>query len=81
QMKKRALYPRPEGRAFTVHWISLEIIYTCMDIIVRCPVHAPSHPQHQSIRALQTIMRLSLSHLSYAKKIELISSGAILRIK
>ncbi|MEG9068085.1 hypothetical protein VXO70_23235, partial [Escherichia coli] len=45
------------------------------------PVHAPSHPQHQSIRALQTIMRLSLSHLSYAKKIELISSGAILRIK
>ncbi|EGE3856823.1 hypothetical protein EI553_08960 [Shigella sonnei] len=39
-----------------------------MDIIVLCPVHAPSHPQHQSIRALQTIMRLSLSHLSYAKK-------------
>ncbi|HAH3498090.1 TPA: hypothetical protein GFX57_01520 [Escherichia coli] len=62
--------------------ISLEIIYTWMDIIVLCPVHVPSHPQHQSIRALQTIMRLSLSHLSYAKKkIELISSGAILRIK
>ncbi|ABG69867.1 hypothetical protein C2C93_13430 [Escherichia coli] len=48
--------------------ISLEIIYTWMDIIVLCPVHAPSHPQHQSIRALQTIMRLSLSHLSYTKK-------------
>ena len=81
QVENRALYPRPEGRGFTAHRISLEIIYTSMDIIVLCPVHAPSHPQHQSIRALQTIMRLSLSHLSYAKKIELISSGAILRIK
>ncbi len=68
QVENRALYPRPEGRGFTAHRISLEIAYTSMDIIVLCPVHAPSHPQHQSIRALQTIMRLSLSHLSYAKK-------------
>ena len=68
QVENRALYPCPEGRGFTAHRISLEIIYTSMDIIVLCPVHAPSHPQHQSIRALQTIMRLSLSHLSYAKK-------------
>lgn len=48
--------------------ISLEIIYTWMDIIVLCP-YMPHHILNIKVfKALQTIMRLSLSHLSYAKK-------------
>ncbi|EGO6579485.1 IS200/IS605 family transposase [Escherichia coli] len=81
QVENRALYPRPEGRGFTAHRISLEIIYTGMDIIVLC-TYMPHHILN--IKVLEPCKPLCVSVcLIYLtqKKIELISSSAILRIK